>query len=139
MSKSFLLLFIGSLLPLLLLDTAAAKTYQGKPTVAQATNTTAATNAKTPNVTGTWKVLLSEAGRTATYIFTQKGNTLTGTMKGLPFGDLPIMGTISNDGKLSFSGKMNGMKFSFAGAVTGQTMRGTADLPIGRKNWTATK
>jgi hypothetical protein len=60
-------------------------------------------------------------------------------MKGLPFGDMPIAGTISNDGKLSFSGKMKDMKFSFAGTLTGQTMNGTADLPIGRKNWTATK
>jgi hypothetical protein len=84
-------------------------------------------------------VSLGEAGRVATYVFTQKGNALTGTMKGLPFGDMPIAGMISNDGKLSFSGKMRGMKFSFAGTLTGQMMNGTADLPIERKNWTATK
>jgi hypothetical protein len=34
---------------------------------------------------------------------------------------------------------MRGFKFSFTGTVTGETMKGTADLPIGRKNWTATK
>jgi hypothetical protein len=138
MYKSLPLLLLGSVSSILFSGVAVAKTPQVKAAVAQATNT-AATTTKTPNVTGTWKVLLSEEGKNATYIFTQKGNALTGTMKGLPFGDLPIAGTISPEGKLSFSGKMNGMKFSFAGTLTGQTMKGTADLPIGRKNWTATK
>jgi hypothetical protein len=135
MSKSFQLLSIGVVCSILFSTVAVAKTPLVKATVAQATTTTT----KTPNVTGTWKVSLSEEGRVATYIFAQKGNVLTGTMKGLPFGDMPIAGTIANDGKLSFSGKMKGMKFSFAGTLTGQTMKGTADLPIGRKNWTATK
>jgi hypothetical protein len=135
MSKSFQLLSMGVVCSILFSTVAVAKTPLVKATVAQATTTTT----KTPNVTGTWKVSLSEEGRVATYIFAQKGNVLTGTMKGLPFGDMPIAGTIANDGKLSFSGKMKGMKFSFAGTLTGQTMKGTADLPIGRKNWTATK
>jgi hypothetical protein len=138
MSKSLLMLLLGTVSPLLSIDVAAAKTPQFKAVVAKAPSSKA-TNTKTPSVAGTWKVLLSEEGKTATYIFNQKGNTLTGTMKGLPFGDLPIAGTISNEGKLSFFGKMQGMKFSFAGTLTGQTMKGTADLPIGRKNWTATK
>jgi hypothetical protein len=133
MSKSFRLLLLGSILSIVLPGMAVAQTSNAKAPNPQATST------KTPNVSGTWNVLVSEAGKTATYIFTQKGNALTGTMKGLPFGDMPIAGTISNDGKLSFSGKMKGMKFSFAGTLTGQTMSGTADLPIGRKNWTATK
>jgi hypothetical protein len=131
--KSLILLLISSLSPLLWHNTAAAKT----PPVKAAN--TVATSTKTPNITGTWKVSVSEAGRAATYVFTQKGNTLTGTMKGLPFGDMPIAGTISNDGKLTFAGTARGMKFSFAGTLTGKTMKGTADLPIGRKNWTATK
>jgi hypothetical protein len=138
MSKSFQLLSIGVVCSILFSTVAAAKTPVVKATIAQAENAKATTT-KTPNITGTWKVLLSEEGRAATYIFTQKGNVLTGTMKGLPFGDMPIAGTIANDGKLSFAGKMKGMKFSFAGTLTGQTMKGTADLPIGRKNWTATK
>jgi hypothetical protein len=133
MPKSLILFLIGSLSPLLWHDTAAAKTPPVK------TANTVATSSKTPNVTGTWKVSVSDAGRAATYVFTQQGNTLTGTMKGLPFGDMPIAGTISNDGKLTFAGKARGMKFSFAGTLTGKTMKGTADLPIGRKNWTATK
>jgi hypothetical protein len=131
MSKSCQLLSIGLVFPLLFSSVAVAKTPQGKANVTQST--------QAPNVTGTWKVSLSEEGRVATYIFTQTGNTLTGTMKGLPFGDMPIAGTISKDGKLSFAGKMRGMKFSFAGTLSGKTMTGTADLPIGRKNWTATK
>jgi hypothetical protein len=52
---------------------------------------------------------------------------------------MPIAGTISNDGKLTFAGKARGMKFSFAGTLTRKTMKGAADLPIERKNWTATK
>jgi hypothetical protein len=64
---------------------------------------------------------------------------VTGTTKDLPFGDMPLTGTISNDGKLSFAGKVRGMKLGFAGTLTGQTMKGTADLPIGRKNWAANK
>jgi hypothetical protein len=138
MSKSFLLLSISLVFSILFSSVAVAKTPLGKANVAQSTQT-ADTTTKAPNITGTWKVLLSEEGRAATYVFTQKGNALTGTMKGLPFGDMPIAGTIANDGKLSFAGKMRGMKFSFAGTLTGQTMKGTADLPIGRKNWTATK
>jgi hypothetical protein len=138
MSKSFQLLSIGVMCSILFASGATAKTPVRKATVAQAENPKATTT-KTPNVAGTWKVSLSEEGRVATYIFKQTGNVLTGTMKGLPFGDMPIAGTIANDGKLSFAGKMKGMKFSFAGTLTGQTMKGTADLPIGRKNWTATK
>jgi hypothetical protein len=138
MFKSFQLLSIGFVCSILFSGGAVAKTPLRKATVAQAENATATTT-KTPNVAGTWKVSLSEAGRAATYIFTQQGNVLTGTMKGLPFGDMPIAGTISNEGKVAFAGKMKGMKFSFAGTLTGQTMKGTADLPIGRKNWTATK
>jgi hypothetical protein len=133
MFKSFLLLLLGSAFSIGLSGIAVAQTANNSMPNPQATNT------KTPNVSGSWKVSLSEEGRVATYVFTQKGNALTGTMKGLPFGDLPIAGTISNDGKLSFSGKMRGMKFSFAGTLTGQMMNGTADHPIGRKNWTATK
>jgi hypothetical protein len=109
-----------------------------KPTVTPTPSPTALTGTP-PNIAGTWNVTLSEAGRTATYIFNQTGNSLTGTMKGLPFGDLPITGTISNEGKLAFSGKMRGMTFSFNGNLEGRILKGTADLPIGRKNWTATQ
>jgi hypothetical protein len=135
MSKSLplLLLLLGSVSLILSSSVAVAQTQPAKVPNAKVSSN------QTPNVAGAWKVSLGEEGRTATYVFNQKGNELTGTMKGLPFGDMPIAGTIANDGKLSFSGKMSGMKFSFAGTLTGQTMKGTADLPIGRKNWTATK
>jgi hypothetical protein len=138
MSKSWPLLLLGSVSSLMLSSMTVAQTPTNPTPNANAPNRQAI-DTKTPNVAGTWKVSLSDAGRVATYIFTQKGNTLTGTMKGLPFGDLPITGTISNDGKLTFSGTRQGMNFSFAGTLTGQTMKGTADLPIGKKNWTATK
>jgi hypothetical protein len=138
MFKSFPLLLLGSVLSILLPGIAIAQTSNNSVPNAKTTNPQP-TKTRIPNVAGDWKVSLGEEGRTATYVFSQKGNALTGTMKGLPFGDMPIAGTIANDGKLSFSGKMRGMKFSFAGTLTGQTMKGTADLPIGRKNWTATK
>jgi hypothetical protein len=137
MPKSLSLILLGSLLSIALpSSTALAQTSNSAPNT-KAPNDRA-TNAKTPNVAGTWKVSIKEPGRAATYIFTQQANTLTGTI-GLPVGDMPISGTISNDGKLSFAGKARGMKFSFTGTLTGQTMEGIADLPIGRKNWTATK
>jgi hypothetical protein len=133
MLKSSSLLLLGSISLITLSSGAIAQAPSAKVPNTKAANT------QTPNVTGAWKVSLGEEGRTATYVFSQKGNELTGTMKGLPFGDMPIAGTIAKDGKLSFSGNMRGMKFSFAGTLTGQTMKGIADLPIGRKNWTATK
>jgi hypothetical protein len=137
MPKSLSLILLGSILSISIPSTAVAQTTNPAPNT-KAPNDRA-TNTKTPNVAGTWKVSLKEVGRAATYIFTQQGNILTGTIKGLPVGDMPIAGTISNDGKLSFAGKARGMKFSFTGTLTGQTMQGTADLPIGRKDWTATK
>jgi hypothetical protein len=137
MSKSLSLILLWSILSIAIPSSAVAQTTNSAPNT-KAPNDRA-TNPKTPNVAGTWKVSLKEAGRAATYIFTQQGNTLAGTIKGLPVGDMPISGTISNNGKLAFSGKAKGMKFSFTGTLTGQTMQGTADLPIGRKNWTAIK
>ena len=133
MSKSFSLLLLGSISLIVLSSGAIAQAPSAKIPNAKISTT------QTPNVTGTWKVTVGEEGKTATYIFNQKGNELTGTMKGLRFGDMPIVGTITKDGKLSFAGEVRGMKLSFVGTLTGQIMKGTADLPIGRKNWTATK
>jgi hypothetical protein len=138
MSKSLPLLLLGSVSSIVLSNIAIAQTSD-LPVPNAKVPKPATVSTKIPNVAGTWKVSLGEEGRTATYIFAQKGNTLTGTMKGLPFGDMPIAGTIANDGKLSFSGKMRGMKFSFVGTLVGQTMKGIADLPVGRKNWTANR
>ncbi|PSB50170.1 hypothetical protein [Chamaesiphon polymorphus] len=138
MSKSWPLLLLGSVSSMLLSDIAVTQTPENPVSNAKVPKP-ATVSTKTPNVAGTWKVSLGEEGRTATYVFSQKGNELTGTMKGLPFGDMPVTGTIANDGKLAFSGKMRGIKFSFAGTLTGQVMKGIADLPIGRKNWTASR
>ncbi|AFY91407.1 hypothetical protein [Chamaesiphon minutus] len=138
MSKSLPLLLLGSVSSLLLSEIAIAQTPDLSVSNAKVPKP-ATVSTKIPNVAGTWKVSLGEEGRTATYVFSQKGNELTGTMKGLPFGDMPIAGTIANDGKVSFAGKMRGIKFSFAGTLAGQTIKGTADLPIGRKNWTASR
>jgi hypothetical protein len=113
-----------------------------KPTVKPSVKPTPSpTRLTTPthNITGTWNISVVESGRKVTCIFNQTGNTLTGTMKGLPFGDLPVTGTISNEGKVAFSGKMRGKTLSFEGNLEGRSLKGTADFPNGRKSWTATQ
>jgi hypothetical protein len=138
MLKPSILLLLGSAL-LLSIDPTAAKNTPSKASIDRSVSA-APTTVKKPNITGTWKITMTEVGKTLTGVFNQKGNALTGTLKGLPFGDLPITGTIADDGKLSFSGSAKGMKLSFAGTLAGKNMQGTADLPrIGRKDWTATK
>jgi hypothetical protein len=73
-----------------------------------------------------------------TYTLIQKGTALTGTFKG-PMGELPLTGSVTSDRKVAFTVKFRGATLKFAGTVEGETMKGVADLPRGRKNWTATK
>ncbi len=127
MSKSFSLLFLGSISSIVLSSMASA----------QAPNVLIA-NATVPNVEGTWKMSKNGDNIAPTYTLIQKGNALTGTFKG-PMGNLPLTGTVTNDKKVTFSVKFRGMSLKFAGTVDGQIMKGVADTPRGRKNWTATK
>jgi hypothetical protein len=128
MHKSFLLILLLSPgLSALLPDTAHAEI-------------SIALKASTPDISGNWNVLVNNGERKASFSFAQNGNKLKGTIRGLPFGDLPISGTINNNGRVSFSGKFRGMKLSFTGDVAGAQMTGTADMPMGRQgNWTATR
>jgi hypothetical protein len=97
---------------------------------------------KIPNIAGNWKMSISGDGdnKAATCTLIQKGNALTGTFRG-QMGDLPIVGTVTNDKKLNFTVKFMMGSLKFAGTVDGQTMQGIVDLPMGQgqKNWTATK
>jgi hypothetical protein len=129
MHKSFLLILLFSPgLSVLLPDTAQANT-----------GSAIALKSSVPDVSGTWNVSAGD-GRKATFSFTQNGNKLRGIMRGLPFGDLPVSGTVTNSGRVSFAGKVRGMKLTFTGTVSGATMSGTADMPMGRKGgWTATR
>jgi hypothetical protein len=132
MSKSFSLLFLGSISSIVLSSMASAQAPNA--TVANAT----VANAAVPNVEGTWKMSKNGDNIAPTYTLIQKGNALTGTFKG-PMGNLPLTGTVTNDKKVTFSVKFRGMSLKFAGTVDGQIMKGVADTPRGRKNWTATK
>jgi hypothetical protein len=129
MHKYFLLILLSSSgLSVLLPDTAYANT-----------GLAIALKASAPDISGNWNVSAGN-GRNAAFSFTQNSNKLKGVIRGLPFGDLPVSGTITNSGRVSFSGKFRGMKLTFTGTVSGETMSGTADMPMGNKGgWTATR
>ncbi len=93
-----------------------------------------------PNVAGNWTMSIPGKNRTMTYTLIQKGNALTGTLRG-DRGNLPLKGTITNDNKVTFSGRAMMTRLNFTGTVDGSTMNGVVDLPMGqgRQNWTATK
>jgi hypothetical protein len=93
-----------------------------------------------PSVAGNWTLSIPGKDRTMTYTLIQKGNALTGTLRG-DRGNIPLKGTITNDNKVSFTGKAMMATVRFTGTVEGNTMKGVVDLPMGqgRKNWTATK
>jgi hypothetical protein len=118
MSKSFLPLLLGSASWIMLSGVALAQT---------------------PNVDGNWTIKLAGQNRSATLTLVQKGNALTGTFNG-ERGKLPVTGTVTDDNKVTFSGKSFVGSLRFAGTVEGKTMKGTVDLPLGRgrQNWTAT-
>lgn len=94
--------------------------------------------AQVPNIEGNWKMSVTGMNISPTYTLIQKGKALTGTFRG-PKGDLPLTGTVTDDKKVNFSVDLDGRSLKFTGTVEGKIMKGVADLPMGRKNWTATK
>jgi hypothetical protein len=70
----------------------------------------------------------------------QKGNALTGTLRG-NLGKVPLKGTVTNDNKVTFSAGAWKVGLKFTDTVSGNTMKGVVDLPMGQgqQNWTATK
>jgi hypothetical protein len=124
--SSLLVLLLSSGLPFLLPNAMAT------PTIAL--------KASAPDISGDWNVSVNNGEGKAAFSFIQNGNKLKGTLRGLPIGDLPVTGTITNNGRVSFSGKFRGMKLSFTGTVSGSTMTGTADIPMRKGgSWTATR
>jgi hypothetical protein len=99
-----------------------------------------ALNASAPDISGDWNVSVNNGEGQAVFSFIQNGNKLRGTIRGLPIGDLPVSGTITNSGRVSFSGRFRGMKLSFTGNVSGAQITGTSDVPMRKGgSWTATR
>jgi hypothetical protein len=123
MSKSFLPILLGSASSILLSTVVLAQ----EPSPVS-------------NVAGNWTMSLAGQNRTMTYTLIQKGTVLTGTLRG-DRGNLPLTGTVTNDKKVTFTGKAWMASLNFTGTVEGKTMKGMVDLPMGRgrKAWTATQ
>jgi hypothetical protein len=122
MSKYFLPLLMGSASSIVFASAAFAQVPSQPPAVA-----------------GKWNMSIPGKNQTMTYTLVQKGNALTGTLKG-NLGKVPLKGTI-NDNKVTFSAGAWKVGLKFTGTVSGNTMKGVVDLPMGQgqQNWTATK
>jgi hypothetical protein len=122
MSKYFLPLLVGSVSSIVFASAAFAEAPS-----------------QVPNVAGNWKMSIPGKNQTMTYTLVQKGNALTGTLRG-NLGKVPLKGTV-NDNKVTFSAGAWKVGLKFTGTVSGNTMKGVVDLPMGQgqQNWTATK
>lgn len=94
------------------------------------------------DLTGTWAatVVLDAGSGTATFVFEQKGEALSGTYSGV-LGQAKVTGTVKgNQVEWSFDGGPAG-KVSFQGALDGATkMKGTAEYgQLGKGTFTAEK
>jgi hypothetical protein len=78
-------------------------------------------------VTGTWKldVVMDAGSGTATFVFKQDGEKLTGTYQGV-LGEANVTGTVKED-KIEFSFSGRGVDAHYGGKVTGDTMEGTCE------------
>jgi len=94
------------------------------------------------DVSGTWAaaVVLDAGSGTATFVFQQNGETLTGTYNGV-LGDAKITGTVKGDQlEWSFDGGEAG-KVTYKGTLDGASkMKGTAEYgALGKGTFTAEK
>lgn len=94
------------------------------------------------DITGTWAaaVMLDAGSGTATFVFEQKGETLSGTYSGV-LGQANVTGTVKGDQvEWSFDGGPAG-KVTFKGALDGSTkIKGTAEYgQLGKGTFTADK
>ena len=94
------------------------------------------------DVTGTWAaaVVLDAGSGTATFVFTQKGDTFSGTYSGV-LGEANVTGTVKGDQvEWSFDGGPAG-KVTFKGTLDGATkIKGTAEYgQLGKGTFTADK
>jgi hypothetical protein len=94
------------------------------------------------DLTGTWAadVVLDAGSGTATFVFEQKGETLSGTYSGV-LGQAKVAGTVKGDQvEWSFDGGAAG-KVTFKGSLDGATkMKGTTEYGLlGAGTFTANK
>jgi hypothetical protein len=92
------------------------------------------------DVTGKWtlNVVLDAGSGSPTFVFEQKGETLTGKYQG-QFGESELKGTVKGDKiEFTFGGAAGEAKYS--GTVTGNTMKGTCEYgEAGKGTFTGTK
>lgn len=98
------------------------------------------------DVSGKWESKFTTPNgdtRTTTYTFKQDGEKLTGTISGGMGGDTPLEGTVKGkEVKFTVSRtNQNGetVKTEYSATVEGDTMKGSAEGPRGKRDWTATK
>ncbi len=93
------------------------------------------------DLSGTWSadVVLDAGNGTATFVFTQKGNTLSGTYSGA-LGEAKVAGTVQgNQVEWSFETADAG-KVVYKGTLDGEKIKGTAEYgSVGKGTFTATK
>ena len=95
-------------------------------------------------VDGKWD-MTTEGGQRGpqmnTLTLTSSGKTLTGTLSG-GRGDTPVTGTIDG-ANITFSVTRNtpngDVTTTYTGTVSGDSMKGTAKMAQGDRNWTATR
>jgi len=84
------------------------------------------------DISGTWSaaVMLDAGSGTATFVFQQQGDAISGTYSGV-LGEAKVMGTVTGDkGEWSFDGGQAG-KVSFQGTLDGPSkMKGTAEYGV---------
>jgi len=101
-------------------------------------------SAQDAKVAGKWQSTFTTPQgdtRTTTFTFTQEGNKLTGTVSGGQ-GETPLAGTVKgNEVKFTVTrqGPNGEMKTEYTATVEGDTMKGTAEGPRGKRDWSATK
>ena len=98
------------------------------------------TPAQAQDISGTWQftVQLDVGGGRPTLVFTQDGETLSGTYQGT-FDAAEVSGTIRGD-RLEFWFEVQGSKVTYIGTVDDNTMSGTCDyVGVGSGVWEGEK
>ena len=92
------------------------------------------------DVTGTWNfvVELDVGGGEPTFVFTQDGETLTGTYEGT-FGSADVTGVVKGN-EIQFAFGSEGVEATYTGTIDGNMMKGTCDYGgVGDGTWEARK
>ena len=94
------------------------------------------TPAQAQDISGTWQFMveLDVGGGRPTFVFTQDGETLSGTYQGT-FDAADVSGTIQGD-RVEFWFELQGSKATYTGTVEDNTMSGTCDyVGVGSGAW----